>query len=195
MSIQNGREIKNARIVRTTLGIEDHGILTCMIHLDYGGSGQGFGGWCLDEPVRDNEGNFKGRKGTAIGMQFIQGVIETLKVEDWENLIGTLCRVECDHSHVYRIGHFIEDKWFDPKFMQVTFGNAHSGSSYAFKPEEYPDLFGPILDSFPGPVEKVRAWLFEFRKKAFSGDTPGYRADVELAKYLIASGLDPEKLK
>ncbi len=38
-------EIKNAKIEKTTLGFEDHGIMTLFIYLDYGGSGQGFGGY------------------------------------------------------------------------------------------------------------------------------------------------------
>ena len=41
-------EIKNAIITGTYLGIEDHGILTFWLYLDYGGSGQGFGGYQLD---------------------------------------------------------------------------------------------------------------------------------------------------
>ena len=40
-------EIKNAIITGTYLGIEDHGILTFWLYLDYGGSGQGFGGYQL----------------------------------------------------------------------------------------------------------------------------------------------------
>lgn len=36
-------EIRNARIVRTFLGIEDHGIFTAVLTLNYGDSQQGFG--------------------------------------------------------------------------------------------------------------------------------------------------------
>ena len=43
-------EIKNARITRTTLGVEDHGILTAFLHLEGDGWGIGFGGYALDEP-------------------------------------------------------------------------------------------------------------------------------------------------
>ena len=38
-------EIRNAVIQSTMLGYEDHGILTCFLHLDYSGAGQGFGGY------------------------------------------------------------------------------------------------------------------------------------------------------
>ena len=40
----------NARITSTMLGIEDHGILTCMLHLQQEGCGQAFGGYRLDAP-------------------------------------------------------------------------------------------------------------------------------------------------
>lgn len=43
-------ETKNARIESTMLGREDHGILTFMLHLSYGGSGHG--GSCVYPPSR-----------------------------------------------------------------------------------------------------------------------------------------------
>ena len=107
------REIKNAKIKSTMLGNEDHGILTCFLHLDYSGSGQGFGGYCFDSPVGLG-GDFKGRIGTAYGMEFIRKIIETLEVEKWEDLPGTFCRSDCEHSKIHRIGHITKDKWFDP---------------------------------------------------------------------------------
>jgi len=108
-------EIRNAKITGTTLGYEDHGILTCFLHLDYGDSGQGFGGWTLDNPVKDSEGKFINRVGTEAGMMFIKEVIDVLEVKSWEKLKGEYIRVECDHMKVYRIGHIIKDNWFDPK--------------------------------------------------------------------------------
>lgn len=93
------KEIKNATIERTMIGIEDHGILTCMLHLDYGGSGQGFGGYEI----------------TLNAGQWIQKIIETVGVEKWEDLKGKHIRVESEHSKVYKIGHIIEDRWFNPE--------------------------------------------------------------------------------
>lgn len=93
-------EIRNAKIVRTMLGFEDHGIMTAMLDTRSGALGQGFGGYGMD-------GKW--------GMEFIKRVLKTLDVETWEQLEGTHCRIDADHSHVYRIGHIIEDKWFDPK--------------------------------------------------------------------------------
>lgn len=70
-------ETKNAKITGTMLGIEDHGILTAMLYLDYGGTAQGFGGYQLDRYV---EGQRR-RVGTAAGSQFILGVLNALGVD------------------------------------------------------------------------------------------------------------------
>ena len=107
----NNIPIKNAVIKGTMLGIEDHGIMTCFLNLDYGGSGQSFGGYSLDG---FNESEDK-RVGTAWGMEFIRRVLEVLDVDSWEKIKGTHCRVKADHGKVYRIGHIIKDQWFDPK--------------------------------------------------------------------------------
>lgn len=93
-------EICNATIERVTLGF-DRGTIPCAwVFLDYGGSGQGFGGFCLGGPFTH---------------AFVFGILETLGVEKWEDLKGVSCRVEQDHGGVHRIGHFLKDKWFDPK--------------------------------------------------------------------------------
>ena len=89
-------EIKNAKIESTFLGYEDHGIFTCFIHLDYGGTSQQFGGY-------------------SIGVKFLIAVLKTLEVESWENLKGQHIRVEATHDKVHKIGHLLKDKWFDPK--------------------------------------------------------------------------------
>ena len=114
------REIKNAKITGTMLGQEDHGILSCMINLNYGGSGQGFGGYCLDEPHKVN-GEFKGRRGTAYGMEFIRRVLETVGVEKWEDLKGKHVRADCEWVRVHGIGHITENKWFYPERDLVEF--------------------------------------------------------------------------
>ena len=96
----------NARIESTMLGIEDHGTMTCMIHLDYGGSGQGFGGYSLDQ--------FGGKEGHASSILFIRRILETVDVDAWEELVGKYIRVRYTHDRVHAIGHIIEDKWFTP---------------------------------------------------------------------------------
>ena len=115
-------ETKNAEIRSTMLGREGHGIFTYSIHLDFGGSGQGCGGYALDEPLRDEKDKFVKRVGTAFGMQQIIGLLDCLEVDDWESLVGQKVRVLADISKVHRIGHILKDRWFtfgEPKNPQV----------------------------------------------------------------------------
>lgn len=112
-------EIKNAKITSTMLGVEDHGILTCFLHLDYGGTGQGFGGWTFDHPIGRAE-TFKGREGTAWGMEFIRRILDLLEVESWEKIPGNHCRVKADWGKVHSIGHITKDKWFTPEIDLVS---------------------------------------------------------------------------
>lgn len=89
---------KNAIIKSTHLGREDHAIMTFMIHLDYGGSGQGFGGYVLGGPF---------------GIKAIERVLEITGVDRWEKLPGCPVRVVASHNKVERIGHFLNDDWLD----------------------------------------------------------------------------------
>ena len=79
---------KIAKIRSTHLGYEDHGIFTAWLDVDYGGSGQGVGMYCLDEPIHDDEGKFVGRVGTKGGMDFIIGIVKACGVETWEKVAG-----------------------------------------------------------------------------------------------------------
>jgi len=109
-------EIKNAVVTSTYLGIEDHGIMTCYLYLDYGGSGQGFGGYGFDSPVKES-GKFKGRVGTAFGCEFIRRVLTVLGVDKWENLPGTHLRVKAEQIKIHEIGHILKDNWFSPEAL------------------------------------------------------------------------------
>jgi len=101
-------QIKNAKISNTTLGVENHGILSFFLYLDYGGSAQGFGGYALDGP--DENG---GRIGSAFGTGIIREILDVLEVKNWEDLKGTPLRAECSLDKIYRIGHLLKDKWVD----------------------------------------------------------------------------------
>ena len=111
------REIKNAKISGTMLGVEDHGILTAMIYLDYGGAGQGFGGYAFDQFSQRTQK----RQGGAYGMEFIRQILEVLETKKWEDLKGTIVIAEADHGKVYRIGHILKDQWFDPELLKGDF--------------------------------------------------------------------------
>ena len=104
-------EIKNAIVESTQLGYEDHGILTCMLMLNYDGSGQGFGGYGLDEYDKDTEK----RRGTAYGLAFIMKILGVLEVSNWESVKGKHIRVDADNGKVYGIGNILKDKWFYPE--------------------------------------------------------------------------------
>lgn len=110
------REIINAKIERTSLGYEDHGILTGMLYLDYGWGGQGFGGYSLDRrAVKDAEGHQCGarRPSQACGL-WIQRVLEVVGVTHWEDLPGKFIRVDHEHSKIHRIGHVLKNQWYNP---------------------------------------------------------------------------------
>jgi hypothetical protein len=110
-------ETVNAKIDSTMLGVEDHGIMTCMIGLDYGGSHQGFGGYSFDGP-KGRKSKTGDRIGTAFGCEFIRRVLEVVGVETWEQLKGKHVRVKREggwNGSIVSIGNIIKDDWFDPK--------------------------------------------------------------------------------
>lgn len=105
-------ETVNAKITSTMLGIEDHGILTFFINLEWSGAGQGLGGFALDRH-REPE-----RLGFGPGLVAIRKILETVGVTNWEDLPGKLVRAKVELWGSARppiIGHIIEDRWFDLK--------------------------------------------------------------------------------
>jgi hypothetical protein len=80
------REI--AKVRTAVLGWEDHGILAVAVDFDFGGSGQGIGGYALDEPVHDEHGKFVKRVGTAYGMEFVARVMRACGVDEWSKVVG-----------------------------------------------------------------------------------------------------------
>jgi hypothetical protein len=105
--------IENARIERTTLGVEDHGFMTVWLHLSFGRGGQGFGGHALDDKPKATG---MPRRPTAYGLAYIMRVMEAVGVDRWENLPGKHVRIARNEYNglIVAIGHIIEDKWFDP---------------------------------------------------------------------------------
>ena len=73
-----------AKIGGVSLGREDHGIFTCMVHLNYGGGGQGAGGYSLDEYSEAD----KKRHGTAFGCEWIIRLMDACGVDDFSKLVG-----------------------------------------------------------------------------------------------------------
>jgi len=113
--------IENAKIESTILGYEDHGILTCYLMLDYGGTQQGFGGYGLDgPPPEDKKGHRSGERTPHIVAGFwIQKILNIVGVEKWEDLKGKYIRVAKEDDNwnaaISGIGNILQDKWFYPK--------------------------------------------------------------------------------
>jgi hypothetical protein len=99
-------ETKNAKIESTMLGIEDHGIMTFFLGLNYGGCGQSAGGYMLLSSKPEQDKN-------AFGIAIIKEILRVVGVTKWEELKGKHIRTKTDYSKVYEIGNIIEDEWLN----------------------------------------------------------------------------------
>jgi len=93
------REIKNAVIRDLLVGYTDQNIFTAWLVVALGQASQGYGGYNL---TKDNTAHV-----------FIAGVLNLVGAKDIKQLQGKAIRIEHDSTKIYRIGHFLEDKWFD----------------------------------------------------------------------------------
>lgn len=112
-------EILNAKITSTSLGMEDHGIMTCYLHLEGDGWGCAFGGYALDTWDEKR----KRRVGVAAGMDALMTLMEILEIGRWEDLAGQYVRCETHgwRGKITKIGHLIKNRWFsfDEYFMNA----------------------------------------------------------------------------
>jgi hypothetical protein len=128
------RKIINARIESVELGYEDHGILTAWLHLEFGSSGQGFGGYALDSNRPYKYDNLTHARRITDGLEikshrmpnlscgyFIMRVLEVVGVDSWEKLPGKHVRVDSDWNKIYRIGNILQDNWFDVEEMKYIY--------------------------------------------------------------------------
>lgn len=104
-------ETKNAVIQSATITTDDHGCLSAWVHLDYGGGGQGFGGYVLYLPTSYVHHN---PSGPNYAGHFIWRVMEVAGVTEWGKLPGMTVRVIADHGKVHAMGHIVKNDWFDP---------------------------------------------------------------------------------
>ena len=66
------------RVTGARMFIEDHGILTFFVDLEFGAGGQGFGGYCLDSYDESK----KRRVGTAAGIDLILRLMNFFMVDE-----------------------------------------------------------------------------------------------------------------
>jgi hypothetical protein len=104
-------ELKNAIIKSASITSDDHGLLSAWLSLDYGGSGQGFGGYSLYLPKSFRHHD---PAGPNYAGHFIWRVMEVAGVTKWDDLVGKTIRVKAKHEGVQAIGHIVKDDWFNP---------------------------------------------------------------------------------
>jgi hypothetical protein len=106
--------IKNAIIESTSIDTGDRGLLTAWLSLDFGGSGQGFGGIALYLPK-----SYTNHGGKNFAGHWIYRVMEIAGVESWDKLKGKTIRVKHDNptlsGRIIAIGHIVKDDWFNPE--------------------------------------------------------------------------------
>jgi hypothetical protein len=100
-------KIVNAVITHVNLERNDHGSLSSWIVLDYGGSGQGFGGYLLYSPTDPNILSFAGH--------WIWRIMQIAGVSSWNDVVGKTVRVKQRPDKVEAIRHIIKDDWFCPR--------------------------------------------------------------------------------
>lgn len=100
--------VHNAHIRDASIEIEDHGILTFMLRLDYGSYGvQGFGGYYLDW------GKPEARQFQSC--RWIRELFAALDVRSWDAVRRQPVRARIEKGMVVAIGHYLDDRWFEPR--------------------------------------------------------------------------------
>ena len=107
----NTQEIRNAQIVLTMLGREDHDIMTFVIYVQFDHTSCGVGGYALDH--RDK--NTKENVFHVCGLEAISRILDVVGVSRWEDLPGKYVRIKDNGrgTTIDEIGNLMEEKWFN----------------------------------------------------------------------------------
>ena len=111
-------DILNAKIENASITMADHGCLTWYLSLNGSGWGVNIGGYVIGHGYL----GAKEFKGSEKGTESLMRVMDTVGVENWEDLPGKYIRVCSEEwgSRITKFGNIIEDKWFD---CRVFFSN------------------------------------------------------------------------
>ena len=100
------REIKNAVIESASVCLERDTFISLSLCFDYGGSGQCSGiSFGVADKNKIVEPNYMAH--------YIGRILNLVGVDSVEKLKGKSVRVDASNSGVFRIGHYLEDKWYD----------------------------------------------------------------------------------
>lgn len=102
-------EFRNAVIESASLDFGARGCLSMWLQLDYGGEGQGFGGFALYLPK-----SWRHHQMLSFAGHFIYRTLEIAGVESFDKLVGRTIRAKHNHQNIEAIGHIIKDDWFCP---------------------------------------------------------------------------------
>ena len=102
-------KIQNAIIEAATISYGDRGFLDVWITMDYGGSGQGFGGYTLYLPKSFSHHTIESPAG-----HHIFRCMEIAGVTNWDKMKGKSVRVLTENGLIKAIGHIVKDDWFNP---------------------------------------------------------------------------------
>lgn len=104
-------EIRNTKITGTSLTMADHGCITFWVHLEGGGIGVSYGGYCIGHGYLGSD-NFDG---SGKGLEAMARIMNVVGVDTWEDMKGKYVRIVDPGlgGTVTKIGNILEDRWFD----------------------------------------------------------------------------------
>lgn len=108
----------NAVIESASIGLSRGCFLDSWLTLNYGGSGQGFGGYVLGGTPTAAAGRHASQPNIAA--EYIVSVLRAAGVEQWSELPGKTIRVRkaTEWGAIVAIGHIVKDDcWFEPEAM------------------------------------------------------------------------------
>jgi hypothetical protein len=110
--------IENGRITSADITFSRGFILDCWVHIEFEGSGQGFGGYVLGgNPFDASAACARHQEQANLAADFIGGVMAVADVEKFSELPGKVIRVRRDEPYgpIVAIGHPFKDRWYEPK--------------------------------------------------------------------------------